>query len=78
MINGFWSMRRWIIVRLSIDTAEQCDEDPVLMSISKQPAVDVEQPNFVSGLAVLFVLLYDFNLQYQEEVACTPAIEVRH
>ncbi|KAF4111115.1 hypothetical protein G5714_008146 [Onychostoma macrolepis] len=45
-------------------------------SISKQPAVDVEQPNFVSGLAVLFVLLYDFNLQYQEEVACTPAIEV--
>ncbi|KAF4105119.1 hypothetical protein G5714_014450 [Onychostoma macrolepis] len=42
-------------------------------SISKQPAVDVEQPN--SGLAVLFVLLYDLNLQYQEEVACTPATE---
>ncbi len=45
---------------------------------SKQPAVDVKQPNFVSGLAVLFVLLYDFNLQYQEEMACTLAIEVRY
>ncbi len=47
-------------------------------SISKQPAVDVKQPNFVSGLAVLFVLLYDYNLQYQEEMACTLAIEVRY
>jgi uncharacterized membrane protein YiaA len=48
----------------------------IFRSISKQPAVNVEQPNFVSGLAVLFVLLYDFNLQYQEEVACTLATEV--
>ncbi len=29
------------------------------------------QPNFVSGLAALFALFYNFNLQYQEEAACS-------
>ncbi|KAF4118741.1 hypothetical protein G5714_000792 [Onychostoma macrolepis] len=28
-------MRRWIIVRLKIDTAEQCDEDPLLPHLQK-------------------------------------------
>ncbi len=29
------------------------------------------QPNFVSGLAALFASFYNFNLQYQEEAACS-------
>ncbi|CAG5996432.1 unnamed protein product, partial [Menidia menidia] len=29
------------------------------------------QPTFVTGLAALFSMYYIFNLQYQEEAACT-------
>lgn len=29
------------------------------------------QPTFLTGLAALFSTFYTFNLQYQEEAACT-------
>ncbi|KAI5614408.1 hypothetical protein C0J50_8995, partial [Silurus asotus] len=42
-----------------------------MLSMEGQVVCEGEQPNFMSGLAALFALFYNFNLQYQEEAACT-------
>uniref|UniRef100_A0A3B3RC51 Uncharacterized protein n=1 Tax=Paramormyrops kingsleyae TaxID=1676925 RepID=A0A3B3RC51_9TELE len=42
-----------------------------MLSVEGQVVCEGEQPNIVSGLAALFASFYNFNLQYQEEAACT-------
>ncbi len=42
-----------------------------MLSMEGQVVCEGAQPNFVSGLAALFASFYNFNLQYQEEAACS-------
>ncbi|TRY93720.1 hypothetical protein DNTS_002151 [Danionella cerebrum] len=42
-----------------------------MLSMEGHVVCEGAQPNFVSGLAALFSTFYNFNLQYQEEAACT-------
>lgn len=41
-----------------------------MLSLEGQVVCEGAQPNFITGLAALFAS-YNFNLQYQEEAACT-------
>ncbi|XP_026129962.1 uncharacterized protein LOC113110151 isoform X2 [Carassius auratus] len=42
-----------------------------MLSLEGQVVCEGAQPNFITGLAALFASFYNFNLQYQEEAACT-------
>lgn len=42
-----------------------------MLSMEGQVVCEGAQLNFVSGLAALFASFYNFNLQYQEEAACS-------
>uniref|UniRef100_A0A8C4TBA5 Uncharacterized protein n=1 Tax=Erpetoichthys calabaricus TaxID=27687 RepID=A0A8C4TBA5_ERPCA len=42
-----------------------------MVSIEGRVVCEGTQPSFVSGLAAVFASYYNFNLQYQEEAACT-------
>ncbi|TRY83118.1 hypothetical protein DNTS_020639, partial [Danionella cerebrum] len=47
-----------------------------MLSMEGHVVCEGAQPNFVSGLAALFSTFYNFNLQYQEEAACTLELEL--
>ncbi|XP_067284857.1 uncharacterized protein [Pseudorasbora parva] len=42
-----------------------------MLSLEGEVVCEGAQPNFITGLAALFASFYNFNLQYQEEAACT-------
>ncbi|XP_067217734.1 uncharacterized protein [Chanodichthys erythropterus] len=42
-----------------------------MLSLEGQVVCEGAQPSFITGLAALFASFYNFNLQYQEEAACT-------
>ncbi len=58
-------------IYLFIFSGQSLSNQRWMLSMEGQVVCEGAQPNFVSGLAALFASFYNFNLQYQEEAACS-------
>lgn len=52
-------------------TGQSLSNQRWMLSLEGQVVCEGAHPTFITGLAALFASFYNFNLQYQEEAACT-------